>query len=175
MNAPNQSGWKPAMIVSQDGMHNGPATTTGNRALMLEEPLLFDDRLAPEVTGVDLPPIDASAANRLGGLERAEPIGLVGLTEPETVATLHPAEPSELRHRPRLLPARQLHHASTPPRPQREGGGACPAFADIHPLAPQNAVQGALEVISQLGKWLCMFDRDARCRDEPQGGAHGEL
>ena len=42
MNAPNQSGWKPAMELSEDGMHNGPATTTGNRALMLEEPLLFE-------------------------------------------------------------------------------------------------------------------------------------
>ena len=80
MNAPNQSGWKPAMELSEDGMHNGPATTTGNRALMLEEPLLFEIGRA-DVTGVDLPPVDAGAPTRLGGLARSEAIGLVGLTE----------------------------------------------------------------------------------------------
>ena len=84
MNAPNKSGWKPQMEVSEDGLHNGPATSTGNRALMLEEPLLFEIGHA-ETTGVDLPDIDEGHANRLAGLERRETIGLVGLTEPETV------------------------------------------------------------------------------------------
>ncbi|PKP64754.1 MAG: glycine dehydrogenase (aminomethyl-transferring), partial [Alphaproteobacteria bacterium HGW-Alphaproteobacteria-9] len=84
MTAPNQSGWKPAMIASKDGMHNGPSTTTGNRALMLEEPLLFEIGRA-DVTGVDLPAVDAAAPTRLAGLARSEPIGLVGLTEPEAV------------------------------------------------------------------------------------------
>ena len=51
---PNASGWKPEMTpASEDGLHNGPATTTGNRALMLEEPLLFEIGHA-ETTGVDL-------------------------------------------------------------------------------------------------------------------------
>ncbi len=85
MNAPNQSGWKPEMSpASDDSLNNGPATTTGNRALMLEEPLLFEIGRA-DVTGVDLPEPGADAPNRLGGLDRAEPIGLPGLTEPETV------------------------------------------------------------------------------------------
>ena len=84
MNAPNKSGWKPEMQIAEDGLPNGPVTTTGNRALMLEEPLLFEIGHA-ETTGVDLPAIDPAAPNRLGGLQRAEPIGLVGLTEPETV------------------------------------------------------------------------------------------
>jgi glycine dehydrogenase subunit 2 len=36
------------------------------------------------VTGVDLPELDLSH-DRLGGLARKQPIGLAGLSEPETV------------------------------------------------------------------------------------------
>ena len=42
MNAPNKSGWKPEMTAAGDGMHQGPRTATGNRALMLEDPLIFE-------------------------------------------------------------------------------------------------------------------------------------
>ena len=80
MNAPNKSGWKPEMQAAEGGFLGGPVTTTGNRALMLEEPLLFEIG-RPDVTGVDLPEADASAPTRLGGLERADAIGLVGLTD----------------------------------------------------------------------------------------------
>ena len=39
MNAPNTSGWRPGTPVAGDmGLSGGPATVTGNRALMLEEP-----------------------------------------------------------------------------------------------------------------------------------------
>ena len=51
MNAPNKSGWKPEMVVSEDGMHRGgsgaTATTTGNRALMLP------DGIHPNAQGVE--------------------------------------------------------------------------------------------------------------------------
>ena len=67
MNAPNKSGWKPEMELAEDGMHNGPATTTGNRALMLEEPLIFEMD-GDDATGVDFAPIPKTAS-RLGGLE----------------------------------------------------------------------------------------------------------
>lgn len=172
MNAPNQSGWKPAMIVSEDGMHNGPATTTGNRALMLEEPLLFEIGRV-DVTGVDLPDIDTSAPTRLGGLARSEPIGLVGLTEPEAVRHytrlsrqnygidlgFFPLGSCTMKHNPRL----------------NEKMARLPGFADIHPLAPQSTVQGALEVVHQLGHWLCTLTGMPAVAMSPKAGAHGEL
>ncbi len=172
MNAPNQSGWKPTIIVSADAMHNRPATTTGNRALMLEEPLLFEIGRA-DVTGVDLPPVDAAAPNRLGGLARSEAIGLVGLTEPETVRHytrlsrqnygidlgFFPLGSCTMKHNPRL----------------NEKVARLPGFADIHPLAPQSTVQGALEVISQLGEWLCTLTGMPAVAMSPKAGAHGEL
>lgn len=172
MNAPNKSGWKPAMTLAEDGMHNGPATTTGNRALMLEEPLLFEIGRS-DVTGVDLPPLDPAASNRLGGLERAAPIGLAGLSEPETVRHytrlsrqnygidlgFFPLGSCTMKHNPRL----------------NEKMARLPGFADIHPLQPQSTVQGALEVISQLGEWLCKLTGMPGVAMSPKAGAHGEL
>jgi glycine dehydrogenase subunit 2 len=171
MNAPNASGWKPEMTAA-DGMHSGPATTTGNRALMLEEPLLFEIGRA-DVTGVDLPAVDANAPTRLGGLTRSETIGLVGLTEPEAVRHytrlsrqnygidlgFFPLGSCTMKHNPRL----------------NEKMARLPGFADIHPLAPQNAVQGALEVIAQLGEWLCKLTGMPAVAMSPKAGAHGEL
>ena len=59
-NTPNASGWKPELTPSnEDGDHRGPVTTTGNRALMLEEPLLFEIGRT-DVTGVDLPEPEAT-------------------------------------------------------------------------------------------------------------------
>ena len=171
MNAPNTSGWKPEMTPA-DGLHSGPATTTGNRALMLEEPLLFEIGRA-DVTGVDLPALDAGAPNRLGGLARSEAIGLVGLTEPETVRHytrlsrqnygidlgFFPLGSCTMKHNPRL----------------NEKMARLPGFADIHPLAPQSTVQGALEVVHQLGHWLCTLTGMPAVAMSPKAGAHGEL
>jgi len=172
MNAPNKSGWKPEMQVAESGFLGGPVTSTGNRGLMLEEPLLFEIGRA-DVTGVDLPEVDANAPTRLGGLERKDAIGLVGLTEPETVRHytrlsrqnygidlgFFPLGSCTMKHNPRL----------------NEKMARLPGFADIHPLAPQNAVQGALEVISQLGEWLCKLTGMPAVAMSPKAGAHGEL
>ncbi len=172
MNAPNKSGWKPEMQIAEDGFLGGPITTTGNRALMLEEPLLFEIGRA-EVTGVDLPTVDPQTPTRLGGLARSEPIGLVGLTEPETVRHytrlsrqnygidlgFFPLGSCTMKHNPRL----------------NEKMARLPGFADIHPLAPQSSVQGALEVIHQLGEWLCKLTGMPAVAMSPKAGAHGEL
>src|SRR3954451_14253818 len=76
----NPSGWRPTTPANEQGEAQ---TVTGNRALMLEEPLLFEIG-STEQTGVDFestPPHQ----NRLAGLERSKAIGLPGLSEPEAV------------------------------------------------------------------------------------------
>ncbi|MEP3050732.1 MAG: aminomethyl-transferring glycine dehydrogenase subunit GcvPB [Erythrobacter sp.] len=176
MSAPNKSGWKPEMQPASDGLHTGPATVTGNRALMLEEPLLFEIGHA-ETTGVDLPEIDAAAAaaatSRFGGFARTEPIGLVGLTEPDTVRHytrlsrqnygidlgLFPLGSCTMKHNPRL----------------NEKVARFPGFADVHPLAPSQTVQGALQVIYELGDWLKTLTGMPGIAMSPKAGAHGEL
>ena len=83
------------MSMNRDGRPTTPAMTdnvgtiaelqtfSGNRGLDIEEPLIFEIG-SGERTGADFPAPEP-VASRLGGLERSAPIGLPGLTEPETV------------------------------------------------------------------------------------------
>ncbi len=171
MNAPNQSGWKPAMHKDVDEALHSSGTATGNRALMLEEPLIFEIGTT-ETTGVDLPDV-GEGANRLGGLARSAPIGLPGLSEPETVRHytrlsrqnyaidlgLFPLGSCTMKHNPRL----------------NEKVARMPGFLDVHPLQPVDTVRGALEVIDELSHWLIELTGMHGVAMTPKAGAHGEL
>ncbi len=150
---------------------DAPATFTGNRALMLEEALIFErDDYAR--TGVDIAEAPATSS-RLGGLERHRAIGLPGLTEPEAVRHytrlsrqnyaidlgLFPLGSCTMKHNPRL----------------NEKMARLPGFADIHPLAPVDTVQGALAVIDELAQWLVTLTGMHAVAMSPKAGAHGEL
>ena len=50
-----------------------------------------------------------------------------------------------------------------------------PGFADIHPLQPVSSVQGALELIHELGRWLIEITGMHSVAMSPKAGAHGEL
>ncbi|QXQ07259.1 aminomethyl-transferring glycine dehydrogenase subunit GcvPB [Sphingosinicellaceae bacterium] len=146
-------------------------TFTGNRGLMLEEPLIFE-KGAVDRCGVDLPepPVVAS---RLGGLERTAEIGLPGLSEPDMVRHytrlsrqnyaidmgIFPLGSCTMKHNPRL----------------NEKLARLPGFADIHPLAPVDTVQGALELIDTLAHWLKTLTGMPAVAMSPKAGAHGEL
>jgi glycine dehydrogenase subunit 2 len=164
----NPSGWRPSTPANEAGETE---TVTGNRALMLEEPLIFEIG-STEQTGVDF----AGASNctqRLGGLERSRPIGLPGLSEPETVRHytrlsrqnyaidlgLFPLGSCTMKHNPRL----------------NEKVARMPGFADVHPLQPQETVQGALQVINELAFWLLDLTGMYGVAMSPKAGAHGEL
>lgn len=164
----NQSGWRPAMGEATGGAQ---ATFTGNRALMLEEALIFEIGLA-ETTGVDID--DApKVASRLGNHARKSAIGLPGLSEPEAVRHytrlsrqnyaidlgLFPLGSCTMKHNPRL----------------NERMARLPGFADLHPLGPIDTVQGALEVIHQLAHWLVTLTNMDSVAMSPKAGAHGEL
>ena len=147
------------------------ATFTGNRALMLEEPLLFEKGGLTR-TGIDLPDVPP-VPSRLGGLDRSRAIGLPGLSEPETVRHftrlsrqnyaidmgLFPLGSCTMKHNPRL----------------NEKLARLPGFADIHPLQPIGSVQGALELIYTLAEWLKALTGMAEVAMSPKAGAHGEL
>jgi len=165
----NASGWKPEMTAEQG---DAPATHTGNRALMLEEPLIFEIA-GPDTTGVDFADAPAAGSDRLGGLARTAPIGLPGLSEPEAVRHytrlsrqnyaidlgLFPLGSCTMKHNPRL----------------NEKMARLPGFADVHPLQPVDTVQGALEVIRQLAHWLVTLTGMSSVAMSPKAGAHGEL
>jgi glycine dehydrogenase subunit 2 len=171
MNAPNASGWKPETPVAGD-TGEAPATSTGNRALMLEEPLIFEIGTTG-TTGVDLPEPVASGSDRLGGFARTAEIGLPGLSEPATVRHytrlsrqnyaidlgLFPLGSCTMKHNPRL----------------NEKIARLPGFADVHPLQPVATVQGALAVINELAFWLIELTGMHAVAMTPKAGAHGEL
>ncbi|WP_353208539.1 aminomethyl-transferring glycine dehydrogenase subunit GcvPB [Sphingorhabdus sp.] len=168
MNAINQSGWKPEMGNASE---TAPATFTGNKALMLEEALIFEIGTAA-TTGVDLADAPKVAA-RLGNLERHRDIGLPGLSEPETVRHytrlsrqnyaidlgFFPLGSCTMKHNPRL----------------NEKVARMAGFADVHPLQPVETVQGALAVINELAMWLIQLTGMHGVAMTPKAGAHGEL
>ncbi len=158
-------------------------TFTGNKGLMLEEPLIFEIGDA-DTTGVDFEDFARAKAGaqagsrsarerKLGGLERTRPIGLAGLSEPQTVRHytrlsrqnyaidlgLFPLGSCTMKHNPRL----------------NERIARMPGFADIHPLQPVDTVQGALALIHLLGDWLVTLTGMHSVAMSPKAGAHGEL
>ncbi len=201
----NPSGWRPEQGATE-AANDAAATFSGNRGLMLEEPLIFEIG-STATTGVDF---DLSPSPRLRGegwgeggmvadqsfarphatpplptlspegeralpssLLRSAPIGLPGLSEPETVRHytrlsrqnyaidlgLFPLGSCTMKHNPRL----------------NEKMARLPGFADVHPLQPQETVQGAYGVIHALAEWLIALTGMSAVAMSPKAGAHGEL
>lgn len=175
MNAPNASGWKPAM---GEGGASAAAivTASGDRGLMLEEPLIFELGACggPEAKcGVDLDTPDGEPVSALTRFLRKETPALPGLTEPETV-----------RHYTRL--SRQNYAIDLGPFPLgsctmkhnprlNEKVARMAGFADLHPLQPQQTVRGALDAMNQLAEWLITLTGMHGVAMSPKAGAHGEL
>ena len=112
-------------------------TFTGNKGLVLEEPLIFEIG-GSDKCGVDLEPAP-EVISRLGDCANEEVIDLPGLAEPEAMrhfvrlsqknhsidAGLYPLGSCTMKHNPRL----------------NEKMARLPGFSDIHPLQPQSTVQ----------------------------------
>jgi glycine dehydrogenase subunit 2 len=145
-------------------------TLSGSKGLEQAEPLLFE-RGSIETTGIDLP--EPTGTNRLGNLTRQGPIGLAGLSEPETMRHyvrlsrknyaidlgLYPLGSCTMKHNPRL----------------NEKMARLPGFADLHPLQPEQTVQGAYKLIEELAHWLMTLTGTPAVAMSPKAGAHGEL
>jgi len=154
----------------EEAMADHP-TFTGNRALQIEEPLLFEIG-RHDATGVDIDEPEAFIP-RLAGLERSEPIALPGLSEPETMrhyvrlssknfgidTGLFPLGSCTMKHNARL----------------NEKIARLPGFGDIHPLQPVSTVPGALALIDRLAHYLKTLTGMPAVAMSPKAGAHGEL
>jgi glycine dehydrogenase subunit 2 len=149
----------------------GHASLTGGRGLLQDEALIFEMG-GWDKTGVDLAPAEHDASD-LGDLVRTAPIGLPGLSEPETMRhyvrlsqknhaidlALYPLGSCTMKHNPRL----------------NEKMARLPGFADLHPLAPISTAQGALALMDQLAHWLKTLTGMPAVALSPKAGAHGEL
>jgi glycine dehydrogenase subunit 2 len=146
-------------------------TLTGARGLLQDEPLIFELG-GWDKTGVDLPEAELDASD-LGDLVRSAPIGLPGLSEPETLRhyvrlsqknhaidlALYPLGSCTMKHNPRL----------------NEKAARLPGFGDVHPLQPVSTVQGALALMDRLAHWLKTLTGMPAVALTPKAGAHGEL
>jgi glycine dehydrogenase subunit 2 len=146
-------------------------TVSGNRGLIVEEPLLFEQGGA-DGSGVDLPEPRA-VSGCLAGFERTGRIGLPGLAEPQVVrhytrlsqknysidAGFYPLGSCTMKYNPRL----------------NEKLARTPGLGDLHPMQPVSTVQGALEAIHVLAAWLMELTGMAGVAMSPAAGAHGEL
>ncbi|MCF8880909.1 aminomethyl-transferring glycine dehydrogenase subunit GcvPB [Hyphobacterium sp. SN044] len=146
-------------------------TFSGSRGLDQSEPLIFE-RGRSDNTGVDLPK-PKGTKTRLGGLDRTADIGLPGLAEPEAMRHyvrlsrknyaidlgLYPLGSCTMKHNPRL----------------NEKMARLPGLADIHPMQPQQTVEGAIELMGELAHWLMTLTNTPCVALSPKAGAHGEL
>jgi glycine dehydrogenase subunit 2 len=169
MSTPNASGWRPELGTAGE---TPIQTASGDRGLMLEEPLIFEIG-GPDKCGVDFEEVAGDVMASLGKHLRAAPVDLPGLTEPETV-----------RHYTRL--SRQNYAIDLGPFPLgsctmkhnprlNEKVARLPGFADLHPLQPVSTVQGALGAINELAHWLIELTGMHSVAMTPKAGAHGEL
>src|SRR4029078_3423708 len=147
--ADRPSGTVTAPMSAGPGAFQG-GTVSGNRGLMLEEPLIFEQGMGGR-TAVDLTEVPKTKA-RLGGLKRQNPIGLPGLSEPQVVRHytrlsqknyaidmgVYPLGSCTMKHNPRI----------------NEKVARFAGTGDLHPLQPVSTVQGALELIDRLAHWL---------------------
>lgn len=170
MNELNPSGWRPAMGGTSPA--DAIQTFSGNRALQLEEALLFELG-SPDRSGVDFDDVGDIDLTALGPLARSHRADLPGLSEPETVRHytrlsrqnyaidlgLFPLGSCTMKHNPRL----------------DEKVARMPGFADVHPLQPVHTVQGALGAINELAHWLIRLTGMHGVAMTPKAGAHGEL
>ena len=146
-------------------------TFTGNRALDIEEALIFETGRF-DATGVDIegpPPFQS----RLGAHARQSALDLPGLREPEAIrhyvrlsrdnysidGGIYPLGSCTMKHNPRL----------------NEKTARLPGFADLHPLQPVSTAQGALTVIEALTNALLTMTGMNAGAMSPKAGAHGEL
>ena len=56
-----------------------------------------------------------------------------------------------------------------------EDMAALPGFARIHPLQPDSTVQGAIQLVYEIERYLAEIASMARVTLQPSAGAHGEL
>lgn len=146
-------------------------TFTGNRGLRLKEDLIFEVGDL-ETTGVDVPDLD-DTPSRLGGVQRADDIGLPGLSEPE--AMRHFVRLSRNNYAIDMGPF-TLGSCTMKHNPRlNEKMARVKGFADVHPMQPESTVQGALELIDTLAHWLKEMTGMPAVAMSPKAGAHGEL
>ncbi|MBO8141075.1 MAG: aminomethyl-transferring glycine dehydrogenase subunit GcvPB [Firmicutes bacterium] len=139
-------------------------------------PLIFE-RGAPGRRGYRLPPLDVPEQPIEALIpdrhQRTNPPALPEVSEPEAVrhfvglsrrnygvdVGFYPLGSCTMKYNPKI----------------NEEVAALPGFARLHPYQPEETVQGALELMYNLERYLCEIAGLSRATLQPAAGAHGEL
>lgn len=162
---------RPTQPANNAGPAGDEETYSGNKALNLETPLIFEQGLAGRV-GVDMAE-PKQVESRLGTIARKKPIGLPDLSEPQVLrhfvrlsrqnysidSGFYPLGSCTMKHNPRI----------------NEKVARLAGLGDLHPMQPTSTVQGALELIDSLAHWLKTITGMPAVAMSPAAGAHGEL
>ncbi len=171
----NPTGWKPTMEKGAGGAADGVGAGGATRGLVHEEPLLFE-RGSSGRSGVSLPAPrgDLDPAKEIPkALLRASVEGMPEISELEAIR--HFTRLSVWNHGidTGFYPLGSCTMKYNPK--SSEALARLPGFANVHPLAPAEMAQGALEIMWLLERALSEiagFDATAL---SPAAGAHGEL
>ncbi|ACG73848.1 Glycine dehydrogenase (decarboxylating) [Anaeromyxobacter sp. K] len=173
----NPTGWKPSM--EQDAKGGGAAAEAPGlggavRGLAYEEPLVFEHGSRGRC-GVSLPPppADFDAGDLPAALVRPAVDGLPELSELEVVR--HFTRLSSWNHGidTGFYPLGSCTMKYNPK--SSEALARLPGFADLHPLAPAELAQGALELMYRLERALSEIAGFDATTLAPAAGAQGEL
>lgn len=151
------------------------ASSPGLSGLLQNEPLLFERGSRGRV-GVSLPASDVpeyDPTEEFGEVTRASIEGMPELSEPEAFRHFvrisqwnyaidlgfYPLGSCTMKYNPKI----------------NEAAARLPGFSRIHPYAPEEMVQGALQVMFELQEMLTEIGGFAATSLQPAAGAQGEL
>jgi glycine dehydrogenase subunit 2 len=180
MTMANPAGWKPRMEKDAKGggaaaPPDAPGAGGATRGLVYEEPLLFE-RGSTGRSGVSLPPLRGGpdpAREIPPELLRAGVDGMPEISELETIR--HFTRLSVWNHGidTGFYPLGSCTMKYNPK--SSEALARLSGFAGVHPLAPAELCQGALELMFHLERALSEIAGFDATTLSPAAGAHGEL
>jgi glycine dehydrogenase subunit 2 len=139
---------------------------------MKQEPLLFE-LSREERSGVSLPPLAEKSREVPVSLRRLRPARLPELSEPEVIrhftrlsqwnycidTNFYPLGSCTMKYNPRV----------------NEEVARYTGFAHVHPYQPEATVQGCLQLMDELERFLAVLSGMDAVTLQPAAGAHGEL
>src|ERR1700722_15502733 len=145
------------------------------RGLQFNEESIFE-RGAPGRTAVSLPPLDVprvDARSHFGAAARRERAALPEVSEPEVVRHFVRLSQQNFAIDSQFYPLGSCTMKFNPK--VNEWAARLPGFARLHPYAPEELMQGALELMARLEKALAEIVGMDAVSLQPAAGAQGEL
>ncbi|MBI4234634.1 MAG: aminomethyl-transferring glycine dehydrogenase subunit GcvPB, partial [Chloroflexi bacterium] len=134
---------------------------------------LLMERSVPGRVGATLPPLDVPSAPLPSQALLREELPLPEVSEPEVVRYFTLLSQMNFSVDTNFYPLGSCTMKYNPKR--NDEAAAIPGFAALHPLQPEETVQGALRLLCRLQSYLCEVTGMAGCSFATLAGAHGEL